>query len=191
MLSVFSGRLMKHPKLSIALFVVLAACGSSPPPDATSPPAPPRHVVLGPALPVASAASAASGSSALTPKGKAGRCSRRIAPRRRPSAWPSSRDRTPELHAAVKGLATTAYPNGHAAMLAAVAGKHRRPASPERDHDRHPVETFDFFGLKPDMTVLEVAPGEGWFTELLAPVLAKRGKLIATSTDPNGPRRSA
>src|SRR5262245_13152706 len=61
-------------------------------------------------------------------------------------------------------------------------------ASPERDHDRHPVETFDFYGFQPNMTVLELAPGEGWFTELLAPALAKRGKLICTSTHPNGPK---
>ncbi len=95
---------------------------------------------------------------------------------------------TPELHAAVKPLAEKAYANGHAALLAVVAGKHRRPASPERDHDRHPVDTFDFYGFQPNMTVLELAPGEGWFTEILAPALAKRGKLICTSTDPNGPK---
>jgi len=35
--------------------------------------------------------------------------------------------------------------------------------------------------------VLEYGPGEGWYTELLAPMLAKKGKLIITSTDPNGP----
>src|SRR5690606_22897188 len=44
-----------------------------------------------------------------------------------------------------------------------------------------------FFGLKPDMTVLEYGPGAGWYTELLAPMLAARGKLIVTSSDPNGP----
>ena len=64
----------------------------------------------------------------------------------------------------------------------------RRPASFERDKDRHPVETFDFYGLKPNMQVLEFAPGEAWFTEILAPALAKQGKLFATSTDPNGPK---
>jgi predicted methyltransferase len=37
------------------------------------------------------------------------------------------------------------------------------------------------------MTVLEVGPGEGWFTEILAPILAERGKLLITSADPNGP----
>ena len=38
------------------------------------------------------------------------------------------------------------------------------------------------------MTVLEVGPGEGWYTELLAPTLAAKGKLLVTSADPNGPQ---
>lgn len=94
---------------------------------------------------------------------------------------------TPELRAAAKAVATRSYASGHAAMVAVLASKHRRPASPERDADRHPIATFDFYGLQPTMTVLEFAPGEAWFTELLAPILAKRGKLFATNTDPKGP----
>jgi predicted methyltransferase len=47
---------------------------------------------------------------------------------------------------------------------------------------------LELFGLKPTQTVLELAPGEGWYTELLAPVLAKSGKLYVTQTDPNGPK---
>jgi predicted methyltransferase len=97
---------------------------------------------------------------------------------------------TPELRAESSKLVGTTFKNGHDALHLVVASKHRRPASFERDHDRHPVETFDFYGLQPNMTVLEFAPGEGWFTELLAPVLAKRGKLFATNTDPNGPADS-
>jgi predicted methyltransferase len=94
---------------------------------------------------------------------------------------------TPEVRASAKVLADKSFATGHSAMLAVLAGKHRRPTSPGRDADRHPVETFDFFGLTPTMTVIELAPGEAWFTELLAPVLAKKGKLYATNTDPNGP----
>jgi predicted methyltransferase len=56
-----------------------------------------------------------------------------------------------------------------------------------RDKDRHPIETLEFFGFKPTQTVLEYSPGEGWYTEILAPALATRGKLQATNTDPNGP----
>jgi predicted methyltransferase len=97
---------------------------------------------------------------------------------------------TPQLRADAKTLVGKTFKNGHEALVAVVASKHRRPASFERDHDRHPVETFEFYGLQPNMTVLEFAPGEAWFTELLAPALAKRGKLYVTSTDPNGPADS-
>jgi predicted methyltransferase len=95
---------------------------------------------------------------------------------------------TPELKAEAQKLLARDFKNGHEALVAVIASKHRRPASPERDKDRHPVETFDFYGLKPTMTVIEFAPGEGWFTEVLAPVLAKKGKLYATNADPNGPK---
>ena len=63
----------------------------------------------------------------------------------------------------------------------------RKPGNADRDKYRHPIETLEFFGIKPTMTVLEVGPGEGWYTELLAPTLAARGKLIDTINDPNGP----
>src|SRR5574337_1920670 len=53
-----------------------------------------------------------------------------------------------------------------AAMLKeAVAGAWRSPANKARDQYRHPVETLEFFGIKPDMTVVELAPGGGWYTE--------------------------
>jgi len=95
---------------------------------------------------------------------------------------------TPQLRKDAAALADKVFKKGHEALLAVTASKHRRPASFERDKDRHPVETFDFYKLAPTMTVLEFAPGEAWFTELLAPALAKQGKLYATSTDPNGPK---
>ncbi len=69
-----------------------------------------------------------------------------------------------------------------------LAGKHRKPGNPPRDAFRHPIETLELFGLTPTQTVLEYGPGDGWYTELLAPVLSKKGKLIVTSTDPNGPK---
>ena len=56
---------------------------------------------------------------------------------------------------------------------------------PERDRWRHPVETLRFYGLAPGMTVVEVFPGRGWYTSVLAPYLAKNGgKLIVASFDP-------
>jgi predicted methyltransferase len=94
---------------------------------------------------------------------------------------------TPEMHAAAKALAERTYPSGHAAIQAAMAGPQRRPGDAARDVYRHPLETLDFLGFKPTMTVLEVGPGEGWYTELLAPALAKRGKLLITTSDPGGP----
>jgi predicted methyltransferase len=66
-----------------------------------------------------------------------------------------------------------------AAIEAALAGSHRSPDSRSRDPYRHPIETLLFFGLKPGMTVAEVWPGAGgWYTEVLAPVLAG-GRLYA------------
>lgn len=94
---------------------------------------------------------------------------------------------TPALRAEAKALAEKDFPTGRAAIQAAMAGKHRRPGRADRDKQRHPLETLDFFGLKPNMTVLEYGPGEGWYTELLAPALAKKGKLLATNGNANGP----
>jgi predicted methyltransferase len=93
---------------------------------------------------------------------------------------------TPELRANAKTVAEKKYPNGKAAIAAALAAKYRKPGNAERDKQRHPAETLAFFGFEPKQTVLEYGPGEGWYTELLAPALAQQGKLIVTNTDPNG-----
>src|SRR6478736_4640729 len=93
---------------------------------------------------------------------------------------------TPELHATAKRLAETSYASIDAALTAVLASPHRQPGNAERDKFRHPRETLEFFGLQPTSTVLEYGPGSGWYTELLAPALAKRGKLFVTSGDPNG-----
>jgi predicted methyltransferase len=63
------------------------------------------------------------------------------------------------------------------ALDAALAGEHRSAANKARDRYRHPKETLEFFGLRPDMTVVEIWPGGGWYTDILAPVLRERGKL--------------
>lgn len=93
---------------------------------------------------------------------------------------------TPELRASLKPLAEKTYPSTRAALKAALAGAQRKPGHAARDAQRHPRETLEFFGLKPNQNVLEVGPGEGWYTELLAPTLAKNGKLFVTQFDPNG-----
>jgi predicted methyltransferase len=66
-----------------------------------------------------------------------------------------------------------------AALDAATAGAHRSEANRARDGYRHPKETLTFFGFRPDMTVVEIWPGGGWYTEVLAPALANGGKLYA------------
>jgi predicted methyltransferase len=70
---------------------------------------------------------------------------------------------------------------------ASLAGSQRTEAERARDVHRHPRETLEFFGLREDMSVIEIAPGEGWYTAVLAPVLAERGTLSVTTADPNGP----
>lgn len=95
---------------------------------------------------------------------------------------------TPELHAAAKKLAESGYASTDAALKTLLASAHRRPGNAERDKYRHPRESLEFFGVKPTSSVLEYGPGAGWYTELLAPLVAKRGKLYVTSEDPNGPR---
>ena len=65
------------------------------------------------------------------------------------------------------------------ALDQAIAGEHRTPAFKARDRYRHPGETLLFFGLRPDMHVVEVWPGAGWYAEILAPALRERGKYYA------------
>lgn len=60
----------------------------------------------------------------------------------------------------------------------AVNGSWRTAAFKARDQDRHPVKTLEFFGIKPDMTVIELDAGGGWYTEILAPFLYADGHLI-------------
>ncbi len=60
---------------------------------------------------------------------------------------------------------------------AALAAESRPQADRDRDRNRKALETLNFFGLKDDMTVIELMPGGGWYTRVLAPVLAENGKL--------------
>lgn len=61
----------------------------------------------------------------------------------------------------------------------AMVGDHRAEANKARDKYRHPKETLLFFGLRPDMAVVEISPSRGWYTEILAPVLRDRGQYYA------------
>lgn len=48
----------------------------------------------------------------------------------------------------------------------------------KRDKFRHPYETLKFFGIEPEMTVVELSPGGGWYTEILAIYMYDEGELI-------------
>ena len=66
----------------------------------------------------------------------------------------------------------------------ALAAEGRPAADVARDRNRMPLQTLKFFGLQDDMRVLELLPGGGWYTRVLAPVLADNGKLyVALGTD--------
>ncbi len=60
-----------------------------------------------------------------------------------------------------------------------LAGKQRSVLHKMRDKYRHPQQTLEFFDVKASMTVVEIWPGEGWYTEILAPYLKDKGKLYA------------
>lgn len=65
------------------------------------------------------------------------------------------------------------------ALADAIASPTRTEAFKARDVYRHPQETLAFFDVQPDMTVVEIWPGGGWYTEILAPYLKEKGQYIA------------
>jgi predicted methyltransferase len=77
-------------------------------------------------------------------------------------------------------LCVAAWAQGADSLIdQAMVGDHRADANKARDKYRHPKETLLFFGLRPDMAVVEISPGRGWYTEILAPVLHDRGQYYA------------
>lgn len=85
-------------------------------------------------------------------------------------------------------LSSMAYagPDSFSEMVAAgMGGDHRSESNKARDPYRHPAETLAFFGIKDDMTVMEIWPGGGWYTEILAPAMRDHGKLIIATWDPD------
>lgn len=83
---------------------------------------------------------------------------------------------------------TPEAPGSYASIL---AGPQRSAANRARDAYRHPVETLKFFGLQPAMTVVEISPQGGWYTEILAPYLRDHGKLYAAAQNPAAGRNDA
>jgi predicted methyltransferase len=66
-----------------------------------------------------------------------------------------------------------------------IKGKHRSEENKHRDQYRHPEQTLAFFDVKDNMTVVEIWPGKGWYTEILAPYLRDNGKLYAAHFSPD------
>lgn len=69
-------------------------------------------------------------------------------------------------------------PKPNPSLLEAVAAPHRSEANRARDQYRNPAQTLAFFGVKPTDTVVEIWPGGGWYSEILAPYLSGSGRLI-------------
>jgi predicted methyltransferase len=65
------------------------------------------------------------------------------------------------------------------ALTTILAGDQRSNENRARDVYRHPKETLLFFGIRPEMSVLEVWPEPGWYTEVIAPLLREKGKYYA------------
>ena len=64
-------------------------------------------------------------------------------------------------------------------------GSHRSPQSIARNRSRHPIETLQFFGLTRNMTLIEIGPSGGWYTEILAPYMRDRGRYYGAHFSPN------
>jgi len=70
-------------------------------------------------------------------------------------------------------------------IMAAIAGDIRTEAEIARDKNRKPIDTLNFFQLKDDMRVLELIPGGGWYTKILAPTLRENGELYVAIINMN------
>ena len=80
-------------------------------------------------------------------------------------------------------VGTAADANDALKLEAAARGAHRSVDNVAGNAWRHPVETLQFFGLRDDMTVVEIWSGGGWYTEVLAPFLRENGKFYAANYD--------
>jgi predicted methyltransferase len=90
--------------------------------------------------------------------------------------------------ASIVVLASCAHTTSRVATSASIdttlAGSHRSAANRARDVWRHPKETLLFFGIRPEMSVVEIWPDpSGWYTEVLAPLVRERGKYYAAVLD--------
>ena len=87
--------------------------------------------------------------------------------------------------------AAVSSPEALAKLQAVAGGAHRAEAERARDRYRHPVETLAFFGIRERMTVVEIYPGGGWYTRILAPFLKDQGTLYLAARRPGVAPRGA
>jgi predicted methyltransferase len=102
----------------------------------------------------------------------------------------------PKAAAPLDQPATPTAPASAAALMGpkldtVIAGSWRSEKNKARDQYRHPKETLEFFGLKPGDTLIEITPGGGWYTEILAPLLKGNGTYIAAVAKPKNPEGEA
>lgn len=78
------------------------------------------------------------------------------------------------------------HSHGASALDKAISGEYRSDKNKSRDMYRNPKETLEFFGFKPSMTVVEVAPGGAWYSEILAPALKEKGQFYGAQYPDTG-----
>ncbi|MEB1609412.1 methyltransferase [Xanthomonas campestris pv. campestris] len=88
------------------------------------------------------------------------------------------------LAMAMKPADSASLPAPDAALQKAIDGNWRDRVYVQRDVYRHPGQTLAFFGIKPTQTVIEITPGGGWYSEILAPYLRDKGRYVAAVVDP-------
>jgi predicted methyltransferase len=105
--------------------------------------------------------------------------------------WRTTACATLALAVAMVGSWAAGPPSAGTALQAAVTGSWRSAEARERDQWRHPVESLEFWGLQPGMSILEVQPGAGWWTDILAPYARLTGgRFAVTAADLNNPKLS-
>ncbi|MBT8440765.1 MAG: methyltransferase [Gammaproteobacteria bacterium] len=92
------------------------------------------------------------------------------------------------LVVAAAGSGPSHAAGAEAELTALATGAHRAEGNADRNEYRHPVATLMFFGIEPDMTVVEMTPGGGgWYTEIIAPFVRESGRYYAANYDPVSP----
>lgn len=82
-------------------------------------------------------------------------------------------------------LAFADHHEGQMSLQQLADADHRSETNRARNEFRHPVEVLEFFGLEPEMTVIEILPSTGWWTEIIAPYMRDHGKYYAAHFSPN------